>query len=90
MSANTPVDAVEAKRASIRRLVALGKRIGYGAILVAIVAFVAGAIADFPSWTVTLATVGLVVSCVALPGAIVFGYAVRAAEREERGQRARH
>jgi hypothetical protein len=77
-------DPVEQRRASIRRLVALGKRIGYGALLVAVVAFVVGAITSFPAWTVTVATIGLVVCCVALPGAIVFGYAVRAAEREER------
>ncbi len=83
-------DPIARRRESIRRLVTLGKRIGYGALLVAIAGFVAGAVADFPAWTVTVATVGLVVSCVALPGAIVFGYAVRAAEREERGARSSH
>jgi hypothetical protein len=78
------VSDVDRRRASIRRLVTLGKRIGYGALLVAIVAFVVGAVDSFPAWTVTVTTIGLVVCCVALPGAIVFGYAVRAAEREER------
>ena len=74
-----------AKRARIASLVALGKRVGYGALLAAIVAFVVGAILSFPAWTVTIATIGLVVACVALPGAIVFGYGIKAAEHEERG-----
>ena len=74
-----------ARRARIAHWVTLGKRIGYSGLLVAIAAFVVGAIASFPTWTTTLATVGLVVACVALPGAIVFGYGIRAAEHEERG-----
>jgi hypothetical protein len=85
-----PIDPVERRRESIRRLVTIGKRIGYGALLVAVIAFVVGAVTDFPAWTVTVATIGLVVCCVALPGAIVFGYAIRAAEREERGARSPH
>jgi hypothetical protein len=83
-------DPVDERRESIRRMVGYGKRLGYGALLVAIVAFVVGAITDFPTWTVTVATIGLVVSCIALPGAIVFGYGIRAAEREERGARSGH
>lgn len=81
-------DDVLARRARIARWVALGKRIGYLALLVAIVAFVVGAILAFPKWTVALATAGLVVCCIALPPAVVFGYGVRAAEREDR-ERAR-
>ncbi len=77
-------DPVLAKRARIQRLVVLGKRVGYGALLVAIAAFVIGAVTSFASWTVALATAGLVVCCVALPPAVVLGYAVRAAEREDR------
>ena len=73
------------RRAKIASLVALGKRTGYGALLVAIGAFAVGAIASFPAWTVGVATAGLVVACVALPMAIVFGYGIKAAEREERG-----
>jgi len=80
-------DAVLARRARIARWVAIGKRIGYAALLVAIIAFVIGAIASFPPWTVALATAGLVVTCIALPPAVVFGYGVRAAEREDRERR---
>ena len=80
-------DPVQRRRESIRRMVQLGKRVGYGALLVAVVAFAVGAATSFPAWTVTVTTIGLVVSCIALPGAIVFGYAVRAAERDERAAR---
>ncbi len=74
-----------ARRAVIRNWVTFGKRLGYGMYGLAVAAFVAAAISDFPGWLVTLATVGLVVGSVALPGAIVFGYGILAAEREERG-----
>lgn len=80
-----PTPEVLARRTKIAKLVALGKQTGYGALLLAIVAFVIAAFSGFPGWTVTVATVGLVVACLALPGAIVFGYGIKAAEREERG-----
>jgi hypothetical protein len=79
------IDPVRARRARIARLVAVGKRIGYTALLVAIVAFFAGLVLHFPSWSVFLTVAGLVVACVVLPLPIVFGYGVRAAEREDRG-----
>ena len=83
--AKAPTAATLAKRALVLRWVTLGKRIGYAGLLGAIVAFVAAAVTDFASWAVTTATVGLVVACIALPGAIVFGYGIKAAEHEERG-----
>ena len=79
------LDPVRARRARIARLVAIGKRIGYTALLVAIVAFFAGLVLHFPGWSVFLTVAGLVVACVVLPLPIVFGYGVRAAEREDRG-----
>lgn len=80
-------DPVRARRARIARLVAAGKRIGYGALLVAIVAFFVGVVSDFPTWTVVASTAGLVVACVVLPLPIVLGYGIRAAERDERERR---
>ncbi len=80
-----PDPEVLARRTRIRTWVAIGKRIGYGSLGVSVVAFVLAAVLDFPNWTVTIATTGLVVACIALPGAIVFGYGILAAEREERG-----
>jgi hypothetical protein len=77
-------DPVRARRARIARLAAVGKRVGYSALLVAIVAFFVGLALDFPGWCVFLIVGGLVVGCVVLPVPIVLGYGVRAAEREDR------
>jgi hypothetical protein len=76
-------DPVLERRARIARLAALGKRVGYAALLVAIVAFFVGAVAGFETWTVTVTIVGLVAACVILPVPIVLGYGVRAAARED-------
>ena len=83
-------DPVTARRARIVLAVTAGKRVGYGALLVAIVAFFTGAATNFPRALVGVVIAGLVLSCVTLPLAIVFGYAVRAAEREERGEPSGH
>ena len=77
-------DPVLVRRARIARIAALGKRVGYLALGVAIVSFVAGTITSFARWTVVLSTAGLVAACVILPIPIVLGYGVRAAAREER------
>lgn len=81
MSADDPVVA---RRARIARWVAVGKRVGYGLLLLAVVAFVVAAIADFPSGIVTVTVVALIAACVVLPVPIVLGYGLRAAEREDR------
>jgi hypothetical protein len=77
-------DPVLVRRARIARLAALGKRVGYLALLLAIVSFVAGVVTGFATWTVVLSTVGLVAACIILPVPIVLGYGVRAAAREDR------
>jgi hypothetical protein len=78
-------DPVLERRAHIARWVGLGKRVGYLALLVAIAAFVIAVISGFPDWAVAVSIGGLVVAIVVLPLPIVFGYGIRAAEREERG-----
>jgi hypothetical protein len=78
-------DPVVARRRRIGHWVRLGKRVGYSALLVAIVVFFAGLVAGFPPWTVDVIIVALVVAIVVLPAPIVLGYGIRAAEREERG-----
>lgn len=82
---NIEPDPVVVRRAQIARLVALAKRIGYSALLLAMVAFVAALASDFPGWLVTTTIVALVAAIVILPVPIVLGYGVRAAERVERG-----
>ena len=79
-------DPVLLRRARIARVVSLGQRLGYLLFGVAIVLFVIGAIVDFSSAIVTAIVVCMVVGSVVLAPAIVFGYAVKAAEREDREQ----
>jgi hypothetical protein len=77
-------DPVLARRERIARFAALGKRIGYLALAIAIVAFFIGVATSFPKWTVGVSIAGLAVSSVVLPIPIVLGYGVRAAAREDR------
>lgn len=81
-----PTDPVLARRARIARLVEVGQRLGYGLFLVAIVAFVVGFVSGFDGWPGTLVLWSLLIGSVVLAPAIVFGYAVKAAEREDREQ----
>ncbi|MDQ6616311.1 MAG: signal peptidase complex subunit 1 family protein [Actinomycetota bacterium] len=78
------IDPILVRRARYARLAHLGHRVGYLLLLVAIVAFGVGFSAGFPSVTVTVSLVGLIGACVVLPPAIIAGYAVKAAEREDR------
>jgi hypothetical protein len=77
-------DPVRARRARIARLVELGQRIGYGLFGVAIVVFVVGFVSGFDGLVGTLVVTSLVVGSLVLAPAIVFGYAVKAAERDDR------
>lgn len=81
---NEQPDPILERRARIAHFVQLAQRVGYAALLIAIVAFAVGLTADFPSWLVTVTIVGLVAATVILPIPIVLGYGVRAAERDER------
>ena len=77
-------DPVRARRARIARWVELGQRVGYGLFGLAVVTFVVGFAVGFDG-----AFVGVVVTClllgsIVLAPSIVLGYAVKAAEREDR------
>jgi predicted ABC-type sugar transport system permease subunit len=82
------LDPVSARRARIARWVKLAQRIGYSILLAAIVAFVVAAATDFPGWLVGVIVGCLVGAIIILPVPIVLGYGVRAAERDERRERA--
>lgn len=78
-------DLVLQRRRRIARLVEVGQRVGYGAFGLAIGAFVVGLFAGFGS--VSGVIVALIVGgSIVLAPAIVFGYAVKAAEREDRAE----
>ena len=76
-------DPIVARRARIRRVVRVAQRVGYGAMGLAVVVFVVGASAGFPSWSVVVTVTALIVSICGLPVPIVLGYGLRAAERED-------
>ena len=77
-------DPILVKRARISRLVDVGQRLGYGLFALAVVVFVVGFAVGFEQWAVTLIVVCLVVGSIVLAPAIVFGHAVRAADRADR------
>ena len=70
----------------MRRLALIGQRVGYSLLGVAIVAFMVSIAASFPSAAVRTVIVALILACIVLPPSIILGFAVRAAEREDREQ----
>jgi len=82
-------DPVLARREQIRRLAELGQRVGYLLFGAAIVLFLAGLVVDFTETVATLIVVALVVGSLVLAPAIVLGYAVKAADKEDDAQERR-
>jgi hypothetical protein len=80
-------DRVLARRAGIARLTDLGQRVGYGLFGMAVVAFLVGVAAGFSGAIVVTVVASLAVGSAVLAPAIVFGFAVKAAEREDRERR---
>jgi len=79
-----PTDPVLERRARIARWVSLGQRMGYGLFLGAIGLFVLGFAVGFDGWVGSTIVGCLIAGSLVLAPAIVFGYAVKAAEREDR------
>ena len=85
MAVNEPEpDPVLQRRARIARLTELGQRVGYALFALAIVVFVIGFVVGYSDALVAIIVASLAVGSVVLAPAIVFGYAVKAAEREDR------
>lgn len=83
-------DPVLARRARISRLVDIGQRVGYSLWLVAIVVFVVGAVTEFRPAMVTIVIGCLAAGSALLAPAIIIGYGVRAADKEDRGEYGGH
>jgi hypothetical protein len=84
MVAVTEPDPVLVRRARIARLSELGQRLGYSLFGLAIVVFVIGFVIGYSDALVIVIVTSLGVGSAVLAPAIVFGYAVKAAEREDR------
>ncbi len=77
-------DPVLVKRAAIAKWVSRGQRVGYGAYAVASLGFAHTVIWKPTSAVINLIVICLVVGSIVLLPAIIFGYAVKAAERHDR------
>ena len=77
-------DMVRARRERMRQLAAAGQRAGYLLYGVAVIAFVAAAVAGFSAPLVTVIVVALLAGSLFLAPAIVIGYGVKAADRADR------
>lgn len=80
----SPPDPIRARREQIAHWTLLANRIGYLCFAVAIVAFVLAFALGFNSTMSTIIIGALIVGSVLLAPAIVLGYAVKAAERDDR------
>lgn len=79
-------DAVRQRRAQAARWIKRGKRAGGALLLVAVALVVAALATGMPTALVTAATVALITGAVVLAPAMVFGYGVNAAERDDRAR----
>lgn len=77
-------DLVRVRRAVIDRWTRLAKRVGYLSFGMSIVAVFTGLASSFTPIVGQLATGGLVVGSILLAPSIVLGYAIKAAEKEDR------
>jgi hypothetical protein len=76
-------DPVRVRRAQLQRAATIGQRVGYLLFAVAIVAFFYGFFVDFNDGVVRVIVGALVIGSISLAPAIVLGYAVKAAERDD-------
>jgi hypothetical protein len=77
-------DPVRARRARVARWTRLANRAGYVLLAIAVVLFFVATATDFTGTMATLVIVALVAAFALLAPSIVLGYAVKAAEREDR------
>lgn len=80
-----PDDPIMVKRARYAAATSWGKRLGYALYGVAIVAFVVGLLSSFANGAGWVMIAALLAGSVFLLPAIIFGYAVKAAERHDLG-----
>lgn len=81
---NAPDDPVRRRRAQVARWTARANRAGYVLLVAAVVLFFIALVAGFSATFATLVVIALVAAFVLLAPSIVLGYAVKAAERDDR------
>lgn len=80
----SPVDPVRARRAKVAKYTLLANRVGYLFLAVAMATFIIGFVISFNGTVAGIVIGSLVAGCVLLAPSIVLGYAVKAAERDDR------
>jgi hypothetical protein len=78
------IDPVRARREQVARWTLLANRIGYLVLALAVALFVIAFAVGFSSTMATLVVIAMIVSFVLLVPSIILGYAVKAAERDDR------
>ena len=79
----SPTDPVRARRAQVAKWNQLATRVGYLLFGVAIVMFFVALTTNFSQGKVTIITTSMIIGSVLLAPAIVVGYAVKAAEKDD-------
>ena len=77
------MDPILEQRERVRRIATAAKRVGYLLFLASMVLFFVALATDLPEGVLAAATVTLIGGCVVLAPAILLGYAVKGAERDE-------
>jgi hypothetical protein len=77
-------DPVRARRARIARWSLLANRVGYLFVALAVALFFIAFAVGFSSTMATLVLASLIIGCALLAPSIIIGYAVKAAERDDR------
>lgn len=77
-------DPVRARRRQVARHTATAKRVGYALLLLAIAVYAYGLATTFTDTVANVVVACLIAGSVVLAPAIILGYAVKAAERDDR------
>ncbi len=77
-------DPVREQRARVDRWASIGRRVGLTTYAVATIIVLVGVLTSFTSTLSTIVTALLIGGSIVLAPAILLGYAVRAAERDDR------
>ena len=77
-------DEVLVKREKIRKRVKIGKQVGYSLMLISIITMFLCIPFNWPAFLTITSMVTFTLSCIVLPLPIIFGYAIKAAEKEDR------
>lgn len=85
--AASEADPVLARRATIKKWTLLANRVGYLFVALAMALFFIAFALGFSAVMASLVIISFVIGCVLLAPSIIVGYAVKAAEREDREQR---